>query len=207
MLLKMHLPRSRLLQPRLFAGLTRFSSTEAKTQRCGTSTEHASAGNTVGMGYTSAPIDGVSAKQVFKAMMFNIDGADRFLPVSSVTIRPALGDAAEDGGLWRSMKFHGPGPLQGKTVREHIYADTSQEQIRFVELKGPQQREANLEVVHILHKNPLCIEYFQRDRHTRERVNWDTPVQIVAKAIDATIALARAGESHAAAVDDFGGKA
>lgn len=160
-----------------------------------------------GLGFVTEPLGDVSPKQLFKAMMFNIDGADRFHPVTSVTVRAAHGDAADAGAVWRSMKYVGPGPLNGQTIVEHVYTDSSEGLIRFVRLEGPRQREGPLEVVHMLHRDPLRIECFQRNRLTLERVHWPVPLKSVAEAIKATVALARAAEDHAAAYEDFGGKA
>ncbi|KAL3899547.1 MAG: hypothetical protein SGPRY_012623 [Prymnesium sp.] len=140
-------------------------------------------------------------------MMLSVDGIDRFLPVSSVKLRAAEGAAADEGAVWRSMVFNTPGPLDGKMVIEHIYVDREEEQIRFVALEGSSYQEGVLEVVHAMHREPLAIEYFQRDRRTGERVDWDLPLGIVQHAIDATIELARAAEEHASATDNFGGKA
>ena len=47
---------------------------------------------------------------------------------------PAEGDAGDDGALWRSMKYHGAGPLSGVTIVEHIYANPAAGEIRFVGL-------------------------------------------------------------------------
>ena len=74
------------------------------------------------MGYVHDVGEGVTARQLFKAMLFKIDGADRFQPVTSVSVRAAVGAAADEGAVWRSMKYAGPGPMkvgrdQGRGVR------------------------------------------------------------------------------------------
>jgi len=160
------------------------------------------------MGVMSASIEDVSARQLWKAMMFGIDGADRFLPVTSVSVRAAHGAAAEEGAVWRSMKYEGPGPLQGQTIFEHCYADRETGEIRFVGLEGPRrQREGATEYVHALHTDPLRIEYYRRERLTRRRVAWAAPKEEALRPIEATIALARAADMHAADSSQFGGKA
>ena len=161
----------------------------------------------IGLGVVSDPVEGVTARQLFKAMMFHIDGIDRFYPVSSVSVRAAHGAAAEEGAVWRSMKFNGPGPLQGKTIVQHIYADREQGKIRFVGLEGKRQKEGPLEEINLLRTDPLCIEYYQWNRLTKERVHWTAPRSSAIEAIEATVRLAKAAENHAAASDDFGGKA
>ncbi|KAL1515723.1 hypothetical protein AB1Y20_002339 [Prymnesium parvum] len=176
------------------------SSPHRLLRRCTSASPATSAIEPVGLGISSAPLTGVGARQLFKAMLFGIDGADRFLPVTSVSVRPAHGAAAEEGAVLRAMTLD-----DGTKVVEHVYADRLEGLIRFVQLEGA--REGELEVVHVMHSSPLRLEYYQRHRLTGERVFWDAPRRVMTEAIDATVALARAAESHAAATDDFGGKA
>lgn len=157
----------------------------------------------VGLGYCSSGLDGVSRTHVFKAMMHKIDHPERFLPVSKVSVRPAVGPAAFEGALWRSMQYDGPGPLHGQTVVEHIYADGVEGEIRFVGLDA-KGSEGPLEIVNTLLRNPLRIEYYQRDRVTLQRVSWAAPVASAADAIEATLRLAQAAERQAADASDFG---
>lgn len=168
----------------------------------------ASAADPVGLGYVSDEITGASYANLFKAMMRKIDGPEHFLPVSHVSVRMATElAAAEQGALWRSMRFDGDGPLHGATVREHIYASKIDGEIRFVALDEAGRNEGELEVVNALHREPLRIEYYQRRVLTRERVPWAAPRASAAGAIEATVALARAAEAAAARVDQFSPKA
>ena len=57
------------------------------------------------------------------------------------------------------------------------------------------------------HAEPLSIEYYLRNRLTKERVHWSASRSGAIEAMEATIRLARAAETHAASSDDFGGKA
>ena len=160
----------------------------------------------VGLGCCSEEINGVSRATLFRIMMNKIDAPDRFLPVSSVFVRPAEGDAGDDGALWRSMKYHGAGPLSGVTIVEHIYANPAAGEIRFVGL-GDDGRETDLEVVNALLTKPLRIEYYQRDRTTRARVPWDAPRDSAMRAIEITIAMAQAKEIHLCDSNYVGSKA
>ena len=145
---------------------------------------------TVGPGCSSEEISDVSRATVFQSMMNFIDMPGRFLPVTSVFVRPAEGEAGEDGALWRSMTF-ASGSREGENIQEHIYANPAAGVIRFVELE-PNGKEGELEVVHALLTRPLRIEYFQRRGATEERVDWSAPRADAVHAIETTIALARA---------------
>ena len=162
---------------------------------------------TIGLGYTSPELAGVSRASLIKAMMSKIDQPGRFLPVSSVSVQAASGAAAEEGALWRSMVFDGAGT--SVQIVEHIYANPSSGEIRFVAVEGSGHTwsEGSLEVVNVLHTKPLRIEYYQRHRHTGERIDWLAPLQSVVGAIEATHALAQAAETLAADASDFGSKA
>lgn len=146
----------------------------------------------VGLGCQSEALDNVSRATAFKIMMNVIDAPQRFYPVSSVTVRPAMGDAGDDGALWRSMTYV-DGPLKGSVLVEHIYANPSAGEIRFVSLDEDGQ-ESELEVVNQLHRSPLKIEYYLRDRESLERLHWDAPKADAMRAIDTTVAMARAKE-------------
>lgn len=154
------------------------------------------AASTVNLGITSAAITDVSRGDLIKAMMHHIDMPHRFLPVSNVSVRAALGDAGEDGALWRSMKF------DGSIVKQHIYVNPSAGEIRYVKLAdGDHDAELDTEIVHSLRKvdGAFAIECFQRHRDTMERIPWSASRAITARAIEATITLARAA---ARAADD-----
>lgn len=152
------------------------------------------AGEEVGMGCLSSTIQGASRATVFKSMMNVIDMPGRFLPVSRVSIRPPTDmDAAEDGAIWRSLTFNGPGLLHGATIMEHIYANPSTGTIRFVRL-DQRGKEGELEVIHQLAGDPMRIEYFQRHRASLERAHWGFPRETALQAIETTIALSVAQE-------------
>ena len=128
-------------------------------------------------------------------MMNVIDAPSKFFPVKSVFVRPAEGEAGEDGALWRSMVYAGSGPKKGATIVEHIYANPARGEIRFVGLTED-GREGETETVHKLISKPLRIEYFLRDRETLERVESDEPLPAARVAIETTIALAKAKEAQ-----------
>ena len=128
--------------------------------------------------------------------MHHIDMPSEFLPVSRVRIQPAIGAASAEGAIMRSMRYDGPGPVSGKTIMDHVYTDPDVQEIRFVGLL-PSGKEGELESCLVLLTDPLRIEYFQRSRATRKRVPSDALLEGTIKAVEATLALARAAQAEA----------
>jgi hypothetical protein len=147
----------------------------------------------------------VRRNTIFQIMMNAIDAPGRFSSVSSVFVRPAEGEAGDDGALWRSMRYDGDGPLHGTTVVEHIYANPGRGEIKFVAVD--EGGESEHEVVHKLLTKPLRIEYFRRHRDTLERVQWDEPRASASRAIEITIAMAKAKEQQLCDPDFVAAKA
>ena len=147
-----------------------------------------------GFGVSTEPLEGVSRATLIKAMMNAIDMPERFRPdVKHVSVRAAIGPAADEGALWRSLTL-----ADGQERAEHVYASPMDGEIRFVQLEPGTQIETSLEVVNALHRSPsLRIEHFLRDRHSTERVHWSEPRASVATALEATVRLARAAEAEA----------
>ena len=147
-----------------------------------------------GLGVSTEPLEGVSRATLMKAMMNAVDVPERFRPdVKHVSVRAALGPAADEGALWRSLAM-----ADGQVRTEHVYASPMDGEIRFVQLEPGTERETSLEVVNALHRSPsLRIEHFLRDRHSAERVHWSEPRASVAAALEATVRLARAAEAEA----------
>ena len=138
----------------------------------------------------SVSVEGVGRTSLLKAMMNAIDMPERFLPVTNVSVRAAIGHAASDGALWRRLI------IDGSPVTEHIYTSPAAGEIRFVPVDGEQ--EGALEVVNELHRSPLRIEHYQRDRMTLQRVHWSAPRSRIIAAIETTVELAKAAEAEAA---------
>ena len=148
-----------------------------------------SSGETAGLG-VSVDVEDVGRTSLVKAMMNAIDMPERFLPVTSVSVRAAIGHAASEGALWRRLV------IDGTPMTEHVYANPAAGEIRFVPVDGEQ--EGALEVVNELHRSPLRIEHYQRDRTTLQRVHWSAPRPRIVAAIEATVQLAKAAEAEAA---------
>ena len=166
------------------------------------------AADRAGMGCSKA-IEGVSRTHLIKAMMHAIDSPAKFLPVSNVVVQPAMGDAGEDGALWRSMKWKGGGPHDGAIIH-HCYANPSSGEVRFVELMADGATESEFEVVHALVKtadDAYALHHFRRQKDTLERTRWDLPRALVEAAIETTVGLARAAASQAADGGAFAAKA
>lgn len=131
-----------------------------------------------------------------QAMMHQIDNPSAFLPVSRVRVQPATGAAFAEGALWRSMRYDGTGPLAGKVLTEHIYADAEARRIRFVGLQS-NGKEGEYETCLELHTDPLRIELYRRERATGKRVVSETPLEEVIEAMNITLRLARAAQAEA----------
>lgn len=140
-----------------------------------------------GNGYASPPIEGVGEEKLWAAMLTKIKGVADFLPVTDVACED------KDGGAykWRSMKFVGPGPMHGATIVEHIYADRATGEIRFVGLDA-EGSESGEEVVNVLLRDPLRIEYYKRSTASHDRLHWPAPLAGVVSAIDKTVEVAKA---------------
>ena len=147
----------------------------------------------VGLGFATDELQGVSRVTLIKAMMGHVDTPERFDPtIAHVSVRAASGDAFFEGALWRSLTR-----TDGETSVEHCYANPMDGEIRFVRLVQPGDQEGPLEVVLELHRVPLRIEHYQRERLTLRRVHWDAPRARIAASVDATVRLARAAEAEA----------
>lgn len=141
----------------------------------------------VGFGYTSEAIADVAASDLWAAMLEKTgEGIVDFLPVSDVQVEH------RNGFIWRSMRFLGAGPLQGKTMLQHIYADADAGEIRFVSLNDDGE-ESDEEVVNALLHGPLRIQYCKRHTRTKAPIDWAAPLARTEAAIRRTIEVARAG--------------
>lgn len=151
----------------------------------------------------SVDIADVSRTNLVKAMMSQIDQPQRFFPaVKSCTVRPALGDAGEDGALWRSLVRDGYAELV-----EHVYANPAMGEVRYVRL-GADGAEGEVEVISKVHRGePVRVEYYQRNRFTNQRVPLTASKSEVIEALGRAVDLARAAQAQAQDACDFGGKA
>ena len=148
----------------------------------------------------------VSRASLWEAMCVAIVNPQLFLPVSRVKL------SRQQQPTLRTMTFDGTGPMHGEAITEHIYLSSGAGEIMFVPLDGEDSRNEHLfEVVHALRTDPLRLEYFQRNRHTKERseallsniyLNAHERESSV-RAIEATFELAREIEAEAAEEDDW----
>jgi len=122
----------------------------------------------IGLGVSSAPIENCDADKLWKAMLVKIKQPNLFIPVVNVKITDC------EGFVKRSMEFAGDGPVAGTVVEENIYTDVKSGEIRSVRL-DKDGKETDMEIINVLHKDPVRIEYFQRSRSTKERVPFKAP--------------------------------
>ncbi len=93
------------------------------------------------------------------------------------------------------MTYNGPGPLNGTTIVEHIYANPAAGVITFVALETD-GTEGEYEEVNALLHEPMRIEYFRRHRASQERTHWELSRTSALHAIETTIANARSKEAQ-----------
>jgi len=139
----------------------------------------------VGMGYTSEPLGEQSEADLFKAMTLKATRPELFQRLPGVKIRTE----PRGGRVFRETKFPDDGPLDGIVAREHIYVDDAAREIRIVRLDDD-DAEGDEEEVNRLLADPARIEYFYRDRRTRERVFWASPRRMAVAMIANTLELA-----------------
>lgn len=120
------------------------------------------------LGYCSPPILDCAEDRLWEAMTAEIKSAvghyDKFV-AEVVVLDGEPGSASQ-----RTMFFKAPGPLQGTTITENIYQDFESGEIRLRKVREDGHEEKGTEVVHKLLRNPLRIEYFQRNVKTAERI-------------------------------------
>mmetsp|Transcript_1279 Transcript_1279/g.2240 ORF Transcript_1279/g.2240 Transcript_1279/m.2240 type:complete len:159 (+) Transcript_1279:129-605(+) len=143
----------------------------------------------VGLGYVSEPISGATAEALWQEMCVKIKRPQDFLPVINVLCEDR--DGATGLHVWRTMDFTGPGPMHGKTIVEHIYADETAGEIRFVVQNDSTGSETDTEVVNVLLRDPLRIEYCMRSVASKERKDWKAPLPSCVIAINLTIQKAQ----------------
>ena len=180
------------MQPRLARALSRSRGACTTSTPVGTS--------------VCCEVAGVSHASLWEAMCVTIVNPQLFLPVSRVML------SRQQQPTLRTMTFDGPGPMHGDAVTEHIYLSSGAGEIMFVPLDGKDSRNEHLfEVVHALRTDPLRIEYFQRNRRSKERTEallsniylnaYESESSV--RAIEATFELAREIEAEAAEEDDW----
>ncbi|CAK0896067.1 unnamed protein product [Prorocentrum cordatum] len=113
----------------------------------------------VGLGYTSAAIEGVAPEALWEAMLAKTGhGIVEYLPVVDVEVEESSGAApGAPCGSWA------PGHWPDSCYASHIYAEEPAGEIRFVSLDD-QGRETDTEVVNAMLRDPLRIEYFWAPR-------------------------------------------
>ena len=135
------------------------------------------AAETVGLGFVTDELQGVSRATLIKAMMGHVDTPERFDPsVAHVSVRAASGDAFHEGALWRSLTRN-----DGETEVEHCYAiygknpSAKQKTAREGHLKsGKNMPMANRRMVGLL-KTIRNIAFAHRSQHVTCRPAASTP--------------------------------
>merc|ERR1719228_2394739 len=125
----------------------------------------------------SEPVSDVTPallKEIWNQMVIKIKHPNLYLPVDNVKT------VDHEGCVGRSM--------EGKIIEENIYStvfDGEVGEIRFVVLE--RGVESDVEIINVLLKDPVRIEYYQRNKNTKERIFWHAPKEACLHSINKTI--------------------
>eukprot|EP00271_Cylindrocystis_brebissonii_P001046 TRINITY_DN11292_c0_g1_i1.p1 TRINITY_DN11292_c0_g1~~TRINITY_DN11292_c0_g1_i1.p1 ORF type:complete len:138 (-),score=25.63 TRINITY_DN11292_c0_g1_i1:583-996(-) len=129
----------------------------------------------VGLGYKSEPVTSASFPALWKVMVEKIYHPDKFLPVTDVSY-----ETTADGVVHRKMTMI----ATKESVKEDITTDESTGIIKFAHV------DDDIVIVNEIHKEDMTIEYYQTNK-AGQRIPWEVPVGMVAKAIQMTIDMAK----------------
>jgi hypothetical protein len=141
-------------------------------------------GHGVCTGVISEPIQSCNERHLWEAMIQKVKGVKNYVHGCHDIEYLEKGEDT----VWRTMS-----DSQNKVIMEHITTDTRRNEIRFVQctLQGV---ETDIEIVNVLHRNPLRIEYIKRRRSTGEVLPWDMPISTANDEISKTIEVANVVE-------------
>jgi len=139
-----------------------------------------SAQATVGLGVRSAPVHCASSDALLTAIEMTIRQPWLVMDVEESSFK---GEECE--GLYkRTMKIK----ATGEVVTEHVEIDEEDGEITYT--KGEKQR------VVVIHKNPLRLEMYQRNKHDKVRNDWELPYKVAKETMSKFISLAKEVEEQ-----------
>ena len=131
-----------------------------------------------GLGAAKEIPEDVSNEKVWQALLIKIKQPNLFLPVSDIVTRPS-DDAI---GTYREMSL---GP---RRIIENIYTDDSIFEVKFVVTNDPTEH------VNIIHTDASTgkrtLEFYLRDKTTKERLLWHVPKHVALGGIQKVIEMA-----------------
>lgn len=123
----------------------------------------------------------ISTPAVWKVLVHKTLHPDAYLPVTDVFTRPS-----DDGkGTYREMSL---GP---RRIIENIYCDEAALEVLFVVVDAPTE---HVNVITTGADGARRLEFFLRDKATRERVPWEAPKAVALGGIAKVLAAARAAQ-------------
>jgi len=131
-----------------------------------TATSQMTAGEPVGMGWTSPTVTSTNLDGLWAAMVYKARNPQKFMDVSNVTV------ADRPGFIARSMTIN----PTGKRAEEHIYANERTGEMIYRIVDPDTKQETDDERVIAVKENPLRMEFFHRHVSDGYRIYWQAPV-------------------------------
>jgi hypothetical protein len=155
----------------------------------------------VDLGYITHAVHGTTSQHLWDVMKQEIKSVANYLPVTNVRclefkgyMRRSLTYIEDSQNAEATVKlWHHHGLKKDATIVENIYCDETKREIRYVEL-DQDNNEIDEEFVHALvmiDQLTPSIEYFKRNRKTKERVHCDMPTAEARNEIERTAEVAR----------------
>lgn len=144
---------------------------------------------TVGLGVSSAPIHRASFDALFTAIETTIRQPWLVIGVDEASFK---GEDCE-GFYKRTMKINST----GEVVTEHVVVDEEDGEITY-------SKGGELERVVVIHKNPLRLEWYQRNAHDKVRKEWELPYTVAKEAMSKYVSMAKEIEERQSDTVDYG---
>merc|ERR1712224_568226 len=143
---------------------------------------------TVGLGVRSAPIHCASFDAVLTAMEITIRQPWLVMDVDQASFK---GEECE-GFYKRTMKLKSSGAV----VTEEVEIDEENGEIIY--------RKGDVERVAVIHKNPLRIEMYQRNKRDKTRYQWELPYKVAKETMSKFVTMAKEIEERQSDTVDYG---
>merc|ERR1719410_2269837 len=151
----------------------------------------ASAGQPVGMGWTSPAVTTTTWDGLWAALISKARTPEKFnMDVSDVVV------ADRPGYLARSMTIN----PTGKQVEEHIYASERKGEVVYRVVDPQTKQETDDERVIAVKENPLRMEFFHRHVSDGFRMYWQAPIDSVSDMVQELVDCAANNEGKGDAV-------
>jgi hypothetical protein len=149
----------------------------------------------IGLGATSAPLHGVAYQSLFAAVDKTIA-----MPWLIQDVRESDVTGSDCQGYYsRSMKL----PHSKEVLKEHIRIDEEKGEVTFSKL-GADSRPGMKQRVLAFHKDPVRIEFFERNWNTGARMEWEAPYNVATDVFSKLTNIAKELESKTHDIVGYG---